>query len=117
MMPTPVSSTAWLRLLAPVELQVRRVEEPYLLVATHEQNYTAYTATVGRFLPGFGRLTPASRIAGLPSRRPCPRGGPCPPEVVEAPPADVRAQLRKGVGRSRFPPGRLGMVPRAEKFA
>jgi protein-S-isoprenylcysteine O-methyltransferase Ste14 len=65
MVPTVVSATAWLCLLAAVELQVRRVEEPYLL-ATHEQDYAAYAATVGRFLPGLGRLTRAPRSARIP---------------------------------------------------
>jgi len=38
-----------------LELQVRRVEEPYLL-ATHGVAYRAYAARVGRFVPGLGRL-------------------------------------------------------------
>jgi protein-S-isoprenylcysteine O-methyltransferase Ste14 len=41
----------WLAL----ELQVRVVEEPYLLRA-HEPAYSAYAARVGRFVPGVGRL-------------------------------------------------------------
>lgn len=49
-------------LVAAVELQVRVVEEPYLL-RTHPGAYPAYAAQVGRFLPGIGtiRTTP---IAG-----------------------------------------------------
>ena len=38
-----------------VQLQVRVVEEPYLL-ATHGKTYAAYAARVGRFVPGAGRL-------------------------------------------------------------
>ncbi|GAA2871137.1 isoprenylcysteine carboxylmethyltransferase family protein [Pseudonocardia halophobica] len=40
-----------------VQLQVRQVEEPYLL-ATHGAAYRAYAARVGRFVPGLGRLQP-----------------------------------------------------------
>ena len=38
-----------------LELQVRRIEEPYLL-RTHGEAYAAYARRVGRFVPGFGRL-------------------------------------------------------------
>ena len=38
-----------------LELQVRRVEEPYLL-GKHGAAYRSYTASVGRFLPGVGLL-------------------------------------------------------------
>lgn len=41
-------------LLATIELQVRIVEEPYLL-RVHSHDYRNYTATTGRFLPGIGR--------------------------------------------------------------
>jgi protein-S-isoprenylcysteine O-methyltransferase Ste14 len=37
------------------ELQVRLIEEPYLL-ATHGGTYQRYAATTGRFVPGIGRL-------------------------------------------------------------
>ncbi|HLS74191.1 MAG TPA: hypothetical protein VK046_10500 [Actinomycetaceae bacterium] len=37
-----------------MEIQVRLVEEPYLL-RTHGPAYARYTARVGRFLPGLGR--------------------------------------------------------------
>ncbi|WP_329410659.1 isoprenylcysteine carboxylmethyltransferase family protein [Nocardia vinacea] len=43
-------------LLATIELQVRIVEEPYLL-RVHGHDYRNYTATTGRFLPGIGRHT------------------------------------------------------------
>ncbi|GIM68526.1 hypothetical protein Pve01_90550 [Planomonospora venezuelensis] len=42
-------------LLVALQLQVRVVEEPYLL-STHGPAYADYTATVGRFVPGLGRL-------------------------------------------------------------
>jgi protein-S-isoprenylcysteine O-methyltransferase Ste14 len=38
-----------------IELQVRRVEEPYLL-STHGDAYIEYAREVGRFVPGIGRL-------------------------------------------------------------
>lgn len=38
-----------------LELQVRRVEEPYLL-GRHGAAYRGYTASVGRFIPGIGLL-------------------------------------------------------------
>lgn len=40
-----------------LELQVRLVEEPYLL-ANHGESYRRYAARVGRFVPGLGRLRP-----------------------------------------------------------
>lgn len=41
--------------LVGIELQVRGVEEPYLL-ATHGPAYRRWAATAGRFLPALGRL-------------------------------------------------------------
>ncbi len=41
-----------------IEAQVRSVEEPYLK-RTHGETYARYAATVGRFLPGVGRLVMA----------------------------------------------------------
>jgi protein-S-isoprenylcysteine O-methyltransferase Ste14 len=38
-----------------IELQVRAVEEPYLL-RTHGADYARYAARVGRFIPAIGRL-------------------------------------------------------------
>jgi protein-S-isoprenylcysteine O-methyltransferase Ste14 len=38
-----------------LEIQVRRVEEPYLR-ATHGSAYLSWAATTGRFLPGLGHL-------------------------------------------------------------
>ena len=65
MVPTVVSAAAWLCLLVAVELQVRFVEEPYLL-DTHEKHYAAYAAVVGRFLPGLGRIHPAPESGKIP---------------------------------------------------
>jgi protein-S-isoprenylcysteine O-methyltransferase Ste14 len=42
-------------LFAALELQVRVVEEPYLL-RTHGETYAAYARRTGRFVPGLGRL-------------------------------------------------------------
>jgi protein-S-isoprenylcysteine O-methyltransferase Ste14 len=50
--------------LAGVEVQVRLVEEPYLL-ATHGERYRAYAARAGRLVPWLGRLAPS---AGAPPR-------------------------------------------------
>jgi protein-S-isoprenylcysteine O-methyltransferase Ste14 len=41
-------------IVAGLEIQVRGVEEPYLL-QTHGTNYISYAARVGRFLPRLGR--------------------------------------------------------------
>jgi protein-S-isoprenylcysteine O-methyltransferase Ste14 len=38
-----------------LELHVRLIEEPYLL-RVHGEQYAAYAARVGRFLPGIGRI-------------------------------------------------------------
>jgi protein-S-isoprenylcysteine O-methyltransferase Ste14 len=46
--------------IAGVQLQVRRIEEPYLMGA-HGEDYRAYAARVGRFLPGVGRLRDTSQ--------------------------------------------------------
>lgn len=54
MVPNPVSLMATATLVASVQIQVRLVEEPYLL-ATHGDSYAAYAARVGRFLPRLGR--------------------------------------------------------------
>ncbi|MGV0874568.1 methyltransferase family protein [Mycolicibacterium sp. XJ879] len=42
-------------LVVTIELQVRVVEEPYLL-SVHGDEYREYTARVGRFVPGLGRF-------------------------------------------------------------
>jgi protein-S-isoprenylcysteine O-methyltransferase Ste14 len=56
MVPTWLGFAAVALVAAGLELQVRFVEEPYLL-RTHGDAYRAYTSRVGRFLPGLGRLT------------------------------------------------------------
>jgi len=53
--PNLVAGAGLILLIASIELQVRRVEEPYLL-RTHGDAYRAYTASVGRFIPGVGLI-------------------------------------------------------------
>jgi protein-S-isoprenylcysteine O-methyltransferase Ste14 len=53
--PNLVAIAGLVLLGATIELQVRRVEEPYLL-RTHGDAYRAYTASVGRFIPGVGLI-------------------------------------------------------------
>lgn len=65
MVPNVVSLAALLLTFAAIELQVRVVEEPYLL-RTHGETYERYAAAVGRFLPVVGRLGP--RDARRPGR-------------------------------------------------
>jgi protein-S-isoprenylcysteine O-methyltransferase Ste14 len=53
--PTWLGFAAAVVVAAGLELQVRFVEEPYL-VRTHGDEYRAYARRVGRFLPGIGRF-------------------------------------------------------------
>lgn len=55
MVPNAVALVGFVALLAALELQVRVVEEPYL-VRTHGSDYLSYAARVGRFCPGIGTL-------------------------------------------------------------
>lgn len=55
LVPNIVSLAGFLTLVVALELQVRFVEEPYLL-RTHGDDYAGYANRVGRFLPGIGRL-------------------------------------------------------------
>jgi protein-S-isoprenylcysteine O-methyltransferase Ste14 len=55
MVPTWLGFSALGAIALGLELQVRAVEEPYLLRA-HGDAYRAYAARVGRFVPGIGRL-------------------------------------------------------------
>lgn len=55
LLPTVVSIGAFVAALIGLEIQVRLVEEPYLL-RTHRDAYAAYAARVGRFLPFLGRM-------------------------------------------------------------
>jgi protein-S-isoprenylcysteine O-methyltransferase Ste14 len=59
--PNPISLLAGALTVAGIELQVRVVEEPYL-IRTHDAEYGDYASRVGRFLPGFGLLRPARRV-------------------------------------------------------
>lgn len=52
LIPNPVSLAAVVILTASLEIQVRRVEEPYL-ARTHGEAYERYRARTGRFLPTF----------------------------------------------------------------
>jgi protein-S-isoprenylcysteine O-methyltransferase Ste14 len=55
MVPSVVSIGAVVALLGALQLQVRVVEEPYLL-RVHGNAYRNYAREVGRFLPGLGRI-------------------------------------------------------------
>jgi len=53
--PNPVAVAGFVLLVATIELQVRIVEEPYLL-SKHGDTYRSYLANVGRFVPAVGRV-------------------------------------------------------------
>lgn len=53
--PNLVACAGFILLVASIQLQVRGVEEPYLL-RTHGDTYRAYAAQVGRFIPGVGLI-------------------------------------------------------------
>jgi protein-S-isoprenylcysteine O-methyltransferase Ste14 len=55
MVPNVVALAGLAGLLAAVEIQVRVIEEPYL-IQTHGSAYREYAERVGRFFPGIGRL-------------------------------------------------------------
>jgi len=55
--PTILGAAGWVLLVLAVELQVRRVEEPYL-AREFGADYADYAHEVGRFVPGLGRLRP-----------------------------------------------------------
>lgn len=57
LVPSWVAITGFIGLVVALELQVRVVEEPYLL-RTHGSSYADYAARTGRFAPGVGRLRP-----------------------------------------------------------
>jgi protein-S-isoprenylcysteine O-methyltransferase Ste14 len=67
MVPTWVSVLGLVSLVVAVELQVRSVEEPYL-VAVHGPAYAAYAARAGRFVPGIGRLPATAPAVSRPTR-------------------------------------------------
>ncbi|HEY3192815.1 MAG TPA: isoprenylcysteine carboxylmethyltransferase family protein [Solirubrobacterales bacterium] len=56
MVPTWLGFAAVVVIATGLELQVRFVEEPYLL-RTHGDEYLAYASRVGRFVPGAGRFS------------------------------------------------------------
>jgi protein-S-isoprenylcysteine O-methyltransferase Ste14 len=53
--PNPVAVVVFLIFVTAIEISVRTVEEPYLLLV-HGDDYRDYTAGVGRFVPGVGRI-------------------------------------------------------------
>jgi protein-S-isoprenylcysteine O-methyltransferase Ste14 len=53
--PNFVTIAGLLLAIVALEMQVRRVEEPYLL-GKHGAAYRSYTASVGRFIPGVGLM-------------------------------------------------------------
>lgn len=55
MVPNVIAMAGFALLILAVEIQVRLVEEPYLL-ASHGSDYADYARRVGRFAPGLGRL-------------------------------------------------------------
>jgi protein-S-isoprenylcysteine O-methyltransferase Ste14 len=59
LVPNVVALAGVALLVVALEIQVRVVEEPYLL-RTHGDAYAGYAGRVGRFVPGMGRL-PAPR--------------------------------------------------------
>jgi protein-S-isoprenylcysteine O-methyltransferase Ste14 len=59
LVPNAASLVGLPALVVGIELQVRRVEEPYLL-RTHGAAYAVYAARTGRFFPGLGRLSRGS---------------------------------------------------------
>ena len=61
LVPNAVALIGLAALIVALEIQVRLVEEPYLL-KVHGGAYSEYASRVGRFLPGVGRLR------GLPGR-------------------------------------------------
>jgi protein-S-isoprenylcysteine O-methyltransferase Ste14 len=54
MVPTWLAFAAVVVIASALELQVRVVEEPYL-IRTHGEAYRRYASRVGRFIPGVGR--------------------------------------------------------------
>ncbi|MER6610859.1 isoprenylcysteine carboxylmethyltransferase family protein [Streptomyces sp. NPDC000927] len=54
MVPNLIAGSALVALLAAAQLQVQVVEEPYL-ASVHGDDYAAYSAGTGRFLPAIGR--------------------------------------------------------------
>jgi protein-S-isoprenylcysteine O-methyltransferase Ste14 len=55
LVPNAAALAAFLVLVTALELQVRLVEELYLM-RTHGERYLLYASRVGRFVPGVGKL-------------------------------------------------------------
>jgi protein-S-isoprenylcysteine O-methyltransferase Ste14 len=62
LVPNAATAAGVAALVAAIEVQVRLVEEPYL-IKTHGERYLRYASRVGRFVPLVGRLTAPSRLA------------------------------------------------------
>jgi protein-S-isoprenylcysteine O-methyltransferase Ste14 len=63
MVPNALTILGFFVALAGIEVQVRMVEEPYLL-RVHGVRYRDYASRTGRLLPGLGRLGAAARTGG-----------------------------------------------------
>jgi len=55
LVPNVVALAGFVALIIALEIQTRKLEEPYLL-ATHGEAYANYAAHAGRFVPLIGRL-------------------------------------------------------------
>lgn len=62
LVPSALALAAAALTVAGIEVQVRRVEEPYLR-NTHGESYERYAARVGRFVPKLGRVAPSGALA------------------------------------------------------
>lgn len=67
LVPNVLALGGFAALLVALQLQVRRVEEPYL-ITVHNSDYLAYASRVGRFVPGLGRLSTPPTTAPSPER-------------------------------------------------
>ncbi|WP_329081245.1 MULTISPECIES: methyltransferase family protein [unclassified Streptosporangium] len=59
LVPSALSLAALAALITAIELQVRVIEEPYL-IRTHGSDYLTYASSAGRFVPALGRLSAAA---------------------------------------------------------
>ncbi len=62
--PNALSLASLATLIVALELQVRAVEEPYLL-RTHGETYRRYAAATGRFAPKIGKFGKFGKLSGL----------------------------------------------------
>lgn len=65
MTPNIVALAGVVALIIAIQVQVRCIEEPYLLAA-HPRTYGGYAAVTGRFVPGIGRITADARSVSDP---------------------------------------------------